>query len=129
MLKIIVLVLFSTTILFSSIIDTKNELKNVKEPKLSISAEKDFLLQKHRLEKGKSLYVKCVSCHGLNAEKSALNQSNVIKGMSENAIIESLVKYQKNDFKDSKKNLMKKQVENLEKNEIKALASYISSLK
>lgn len=77
---------------------------------------------------GAKLFTKCSSCHGQNAEKKALNKSQVIKGWSTHKITTALKGYKTGSYGGAMKGVMKAQVANLSDSEIKALATYISSL-
>ncbi|MEA2072243.1 MAG: c-type cytochrome [Campylobacterota bacterium] len=79
-------------------------------------------------ELGATLYAKCSACHGQNAEKKALNKSQIIKGWSASKITEALNGYKDGSYGSTMKGVMKPQVANLSSNDIKALAEYISNL-
>jgi len=75
---------------------------------------------------GKSLFNKCMGCHGANGEKKALGKSAVIKGWSEEKVIEALNGYKNGTYGGAMKGVMKGQVMALKDEDIKALATYIS---
>ena len=77
---------------------------------------------------GAKLFTKCTSCHGQNAEKKALNKSNIIKGWSTDKTITAINGYRDGSYGSSMKGVMKPQVAKLTKTEIQALAEYISKL-
>jgi len=77
---------------------------------------------------GAKLFSKCTSCHGTNAEKQALNKSQVIKGWEKEKIITAINGYIDGSYGSSMKGVMKPQVSKLSKEEIEAVASYISNL-
>jgi len=77
---------------------------------------------------GAKLFVKCASCHGQNAEKKALNKSNIIKGWSTDKTITAINGYKDGSYGSSMKGVMKPQVAKLTKAEVQALAEYISKL-
>ena len=79
-------------------------------------------------ELGATLFAKCASCHGQNAEKKALNKSLVIKGWSVAKTIASINGYKDGTYGSTMKAIMKPQVVNLSKDEVQALAKYISNL-
>jgi cytochrome c553 len=70
----------------------------------------------------------CYSCHGINGEKTALNQSRVIRGMSQQELFLLLQQYKTTSYSEKMKKLMSAQVKNLNKKELEALAEYISHL-
>lgn len=78
---------------------------------------------------GEALFKKCATCHGKLAEKSALNKSKIINEFSEEEIIKALKGYQDGTYGGASKALMKPNVAKLNDDDIKALASYIVSLK
>lgn len=79
---------------------------------------------------GAKLYAKCAGCHGAKGEKKGLGKSAQIGGMDKDKLVELL-----NGYKNNKVNLygmgalMSNQVKNLSKEEIEALAKYISNLR
>ena len=80
---------------------------------------------------GESIYqTKCASCHGKNAEKKALGQSNVIKGMP----VEEFIKLTKAFASGEKKampiaKIVKKQfIDTYSDEEIKEVATYVNQL-
>ncbi len=79
-------------------------------------------------EDGKALFAKCVSCHGANAEKSALGKSQVIKGWDAAKIESALNGYKDGSYGGAMKGLMKGQVGTMTPEQIKALSAYIATL-
>lgn len=79
---------------------------------------------------GAELFKKCTSCHGANAEKAALNKSQIIKGWDAAKTTEAL-----NGYKAGTRNsagmggLMKGQVGAYSDADIAAVAAYIATLK
>jgi len=73
------------------------------------------------------LYTKCTACHGLNAEKSALNSSKIIKDWEAFKIAEALKGYQNGTYGGAMKGLMVGQVANLSAQEIDALSEHIAN--
>ncbi|MBU1657509.1 c-type cytochrome [bacterium] len=78
---------------------------------------------------GVALYKKCASCHGQNAEKKALNQSQVIAGWDAAKIEAALKGYKDGSYGGKMKGLMKGQVASYDDAAIAAVAAHISSLK
>jgi len=79
---------------------------------------------------GKAKFAKCVSCHGANAEKKALGKSEVIKGWPAAKIEEALKGYKAGTRNvHGMGGVMKGQVASYSDADIKAVATYISSLK
>lgn len=77
---------------------------------------------------GGALFVKCVACHGQNAEKSALGKSQIIKGWSADKVLSALHGYKDGTYGGAMKGIMKSQVSAYSEDELKALAQHISKL-
>ncbi len=78
---------------------------------------------------GAALYKKCAGCHGMKAEKKALNKSQVIQGWDAAKIEAALKGYKDGSYGGAMKGLMKGQVASYDDAKIKAVAEYISKLK
>jgi len=78
---------------------------------------------------GADLYKKCVSCHGTNAEKSALGKSQIIKGWDKAQLVASLKGYKNGTYGGAMKAIMKGQVAPYSDADIDAVADYIFGLK
>ena len=77
---------------------------------------------------GKQLFASCASCHGANAEKKALNMSQIIAGWDKQRIIDALNGYKAGTYGGPMKGVMLGQVNNKTPEEIEALATFISGL-
>lgn len=78
---------------------------------------------------GKTIYTqKCVSCHGMKGEKSALGKSQIIADFTEEQIKDALKGYQDGSYGKEMKGLMQGQVKSLEREQIDALAKHITTL-
>ncbi len=78
---------------------------------------------------GKAIYTqKCVSCHGTKGEKPALGKSQIIADFTEQQIKDALKGYQDGSYGKEMKGLMQGQVKSLEREQIDALAHYITTL-
>nr|WP_275853488.1 c-type cytochrome [Sulfurimonas sp. SAG-AH-194-C20] len=77
---------------------------------------------------GGALFAKCSGCHGVNADKKALNKSQSIKGWSVAKLSDAINGYKDGSYGGSMKGVMKPQVSKLSDEEIKALSEYISKL-
>jgi len=133
MKKIILLSLCTVGFLFAATsLEVQKDLekndKNVTEEKVSIVVTDPLVVQK-RIDAGKKLYTKCISCHGTNAEKKALNKSIIIKGWTKGTLIESMNGYKDGTYGGPMKTVMKQQIEKYTTEEIESLAGYISSIK
>lgn len=76
---------------------------------------------------GAALFKKCATCHGANAEKSALGKSQVIAGWSKEKIIEALNGYKDGSYGGAMKMIMKGQASTLSDAQMDAIATFISS--
>lgn len=77
---------------------------------------------------GAELFKVCSSCHGVNAEKRALNKSQVIQAWSEVQVTTALNGYKDGSYGGAMKGLMKSQVSKLSDEDIATLAKHISEL-
>lgn len=130
--------------------EAKTQTKSVKETTVTpvaqkiVEPKKEIAVKEVKVEKvekktvekvvvstpnGAKLFVKCSSCHGLKAEKSALSKSQIIQGWSSDKITAAINGYRDGTYGSTMKGLMKSQVKTLSPNEIKVLAEYISKLK
>ena len=106
---------------------TKEVAKDVAdEVQISAAAVSDSLSSTN--EAGKAVYKACASCHGNNAEKPALGKSQVIKGWSVSKVENALHGYIDGSYGGSMKAIMKGQAARLSKDELNAVAEYISGL-
>jgi len=78
---------------------------------------------------GETLFKTCSACHGVKAEKAALNKSQVIAGWDVAKITAALHGYKDGTYGGPLKGTMIAQVKNLSDDDVKALAGYISTLK
>lgn len=78
---------------------------------------------------GAGLYKKCASCHGVNAEKKALNKSEAIQGWDKAKLVTALTGYQDGSYGKAMKGLMKTQLKGYDAAKIDAVAEYITTLK
>ena len=78
---------------------------------------------------GETLFKTCATCHGAKAEKAALNKSQIIAGWDAAKITAALNGYKDGTYGGPLKGTMTPQVKNLSADDIKALATYISSIK
>jgi len=78
---------------------------------------------------GSSLYsLKCASCHGKDARKSALNASEIIAGWSAQKTQNALNGYKNGKFGGKMKAIMEGQSKPLSDSEIKLISDYIAIL-
>ncbi len=74
------------------------------------------------------LFQKCAACHGNHAEKSALNQSQIIGKWDSNRIASTIIGYQDGSYGGAMKTLMQNQVKDLSRIQVEALSEYIANL-
>jgi cytochrome c553 len=79
--------------------------------------------------KASTLFNRCAGCHGVKAEKKALNASQVIAGWDAAKTEKALKGYKDGSYGGAMKGVMKGQVAALSDEDIKALAEYIATLK
>jgi len=80
-------------------------------------------------EKGKIIFAKCIGCHGHNAEKHALEKSDIIAGQEKEGTIFQLKEYRAGRLNQyGLGDLMKGQVAELSDEDITNVAIYIESL-
>lgn len=91
--------------------------------------KEDDTLSTEENTQAKDLYLKCAGCHGQKAERSALNQSEIIQSWDAQKIVEVLKGYQAGTYGAIMKGLMQGQVSHLSDEEIQLLADYITTLK
>lgn len=70
----------------------------------------------------------CISCHGVNFEKSAMGYSRIVNRMSKEDIIASLNGYKSGTYGGTMKALMATQATKLSRQEIEIVAQMISNL-
>jgi cytochrome c553 len=78
---------------------------------------------------GASLYNKCAGCHGAQAEKKALNKSQVIQGWDKAKLVTVLNGYKDGSYGGAMKGLMRGQVASYNDKQIEEVSEYISKLK
>ncbi|WP_024954874.1 c-type cytochrome [Sulfurospirillum arcachonense] len=78
---------------------------------------------------GAALYKKCIGCHGVKAEKKALNKSAVIQGWDKVTLAKALKGYQDGSYGSTMKALMKNQIKDYDDAKIEIVSEYISTLK
>jgi len=78
---------------------------------------------------GASLYKKCAGCHGAQAQKKALNKSQIIQGWKKADLVTAIKGYKDGTYGGAMKGLMKGQVATYDDAKIEAVAKYISTLK
>ncbi len=78
---------------------------------------------------GADIFKKCASCHGKNAEQSALGASKIIAGWSEDKIVAALKGFENGSYGGSMKGVMRGQASKLTDKQKKSVAKYISRLK
>ncbi|MDR2100842.1 MAG: c-type cytochrome [Campylobacteraceae bacterium] len=79
-------------------------------------------------DKGKKLFVTCIPCHGTKAEKSAVNQSQIINKWSKEQILKALKGYKDGTYGGKFKATMIPTVKKLSDDDMEQLSTYIVNL-
>jgi len=113
-------------------VETKAETKKVAIVKVETKKEvvKKEIMKKEVLkvvDTGASLYMKCKSCHGANAQNKALGKSEIIKNWDASKIEKALKGYQSGTYGGAMKGVMIGQVKGMTENQIKLISQHISS--
>jgi cytochrome c553 len=96
-------------------------INSFKEKKVCKSAVSDKA-------KGKDIFQICAGCHGAKGEKNALSYSNKIQGWDVQKVSKALKGYRAGTYGGLMGSVMKKEVSKLSDEDIKNVASYISTL-
>ena len=78
---------------------------------------------------GAALYKKCAACHGVKAEKKALNKSEIIQNWTKEQLVDSMKGYKDGTYGGAMKGLMKGQVASYDDAKLEAVSEYITTLK
>lgn len=78
---------------------------------------------------GAALYKKCAACHGVKAEKKALNKSEIIQNWTKEQLVSSMKGYKDGTYGGAMKGLMKGQIASYDDAKIEAVSEYITTLK
>jgi len=133
------LLLLSSLLFLSACSDTDNQTTSKPKKENTITQKttsertnkvsRPVVQVKKSTPSGHSIYAhKCASCHGLKAQKIALNKSQAIAGWDVKKTTEVLIGYQNGTYGSSMKAIMEGQVSTLDDKEIDLLAIYISTL-
>ena len=110
-MKILIITLLFFSSVFSEDITNKNEI-----------------VFSSKMITGKNIYNRhCYACHGLYGEKTALDKSKVLKGWSEERLVLVLNGYKKGVYGSDLKDLMAAQTKDLDEQQIRLVAKYIST--
>jgi cytochrome c553 len=106
----------------------KEAKKVVQQIDKKVQKEEKVVAKVTETSNGPSLYVKCASCHGKDAKKSALNASQSIAGWPSEKIQAALHGYNDGTYGGKMKAIMQGQSKPLSDEEIIKLSDYISAL-
>ncbi len=83
------------------------------------------------ISNGEKIYKsnQCASCHGVNAEKHALNSSKIIKNMSLDSLIDELKEHREQKSTEVLAKAMDIQVKGFTDEQIEDVSKYIKTLK
>lgn len=76
---------------------------------------------------GKLLYKKCSACHGEDGSKKALGTGVPLKGQTAEELYTKMKGYQDGTYGGKKAAIMKRNVDKLSDEDLKALAEYIAT--
>ena len=74
------------------------------------------------------IYKKCAGCHGKDGKHKAFDRSEVIAGQDKDILLNKLTSFKNADSNAGTLGVMKKQLKDLTKEDMSALAEYISKL-
>ena len=104
-----------------------NEVQKVSaEVATKIEAKAKEVTEKAPTIDGKTIFTKCVGCHGSHGERKALGKSQLIQGWEVSKVVTALNGYKDGSYGGSMKGVMKSQISKLSDDEIQAVAEYIS---
>ena len=99
-----------------------------KEDSMDVGVVEDVIVAEGDVEVGAEIYKLCSTCHGMNAEKSALGKSKIIRGWDANEVSAALNGYIDGSYGGAMKGLMKAQASKLSDEDIEIVSEYISTL-
>lgn len=112
--------------------EVKKELKEQRvksEDKAEDKAQKKIESVAFNLEEAKKLYAKCIACHGVKAEKKALNKSEIAAAKDESELALMMKSYREGELnKNGLGGMMKAQMAGYSDEQIEILAHYISNI-
>ncbi len=103
-------------------------VQEVDEDPVEVGVVEDVVVAETIVEDGAEIYNACSSCHGVNAEKSALGKSKIIRGWDANEVSTALNGYIDGSYGGVMKGLMKAQASKLSDEDIEIVSEYISTL-
>jgi len=105
--------------------DTKEKKENTKtESKI----DEKIVEEVKKIVDAEAMFKVCASCHGPKGEKEALGKSQAITGWDKDRTIRALNGYKNETYGGIMKGIMKPHVQTKTKEEIEALADFISKL-
>ncbi len=98
------------------------------KPSAQVAAPVEETVAPVAARSGQTIFQTCVSCHGINAQKAALNKSQIIQGWEAQKTSDALYGYKAGTYGGAMKGVMLGQVSKLSDEDIKMVSEYISKL-
>jgi len=106
----------------------ENTKENKEYPKVEPKIDEKIVEEVKKIVDAEDMFKVCASCHGPKGEKEALGKSQAITGWDKDRTIRALNGYKNETYGGIMKGIMKQYVQTKTKEEIEALADFISKL-
>jgi len=106
----------------------ENTKENKEHPKVESKIDEKIVEEVKKITDAEDMFKVCASCHGSKGEKEALGKSQAITGWDKDRTIRALNGYKNETYGGIMKGIMKQYVQTKTKEEIEALADFISKL-
>jgi len=117
----------SHTVTKESVKESAPVAKTTTKPAAKVEVKPVVTKSKAKVVDGKLLFNTCAGCHGSSGEKQALGKSQIIKGWSQEKVLQALNGYADGTYGGAMKAVMKGQAAKLTAQEREAVAKYISA--
>jgi len=106
----------------------ENTKENKEHPKVESKIDEKIVEEVKKIVDAEAMFKVCASCHGPKGEKEALGKSQAITGWDKDRTIRALNGYKNETYGGIMKGIMKQYIQTKTKEEIEALADFISKL-
>jgi len=106
----------------------ENTKENKEHLKIELKIDEKIVEEVKKIVDAEDMFKVCASCHGSKGEKEALGKSQAITGWDKDRTIRALNGYKNETYGGIMKGIMKQYVQTKTKEEIEALADFISKL-
>jgi len=106
----------------------ENTKENKEHLKIEPKIDEKIVEEVKKIVDAEDMFKVCASCHGSKGEKEALGKSQAITGWDKDRTIRALNGYKNETYGGIMKGIMKQYVQTKTKEEIEALADFISKL-